>query len=289
MINTFRVAVLFLACAAYFFFLSPSDSQSRKKRAPLANVVEKCAGEYKFALSIDEGPSDATLNILDILAKKKVLVTMHPSTTWIKTTENSGRIRKAFDSGHLIGFRFGPGVDPRSLSDDELKSRLVSHTSAIYEVIGKYPKFVRFDYGKVDDRVLKIAQDMGYVVSSFNVDVKDYNNNVGNISPVVQTINTALEAYKGSWITVARDNVVTAAALNDIISAIQAKKEVSMVTLTNCLQTSDPYLSSLPSAGSGSGSDSGSSTVKGAASSVSPSFVVLVSGLLAMVYVNRRY
>ena len=80
-------------------------------------------------------------------------------------------LQTAFTDGHVIGLRFQPSLDPRSLSDSALRQSFAQQSDVIKGVIGVHPKFVRINDGYVDDRVARIATEMGFVLSGWNIDL----------------------------------------------------------------------------------------------------------------------
>jgi peptidoglycan/xylan/chitin deacetylase (PgdA/CDA1 family) len=60
------------------------------------------------------------------------------------------------------------------MTDAEIEKILLEDSKKIYDKLGVFPKYVRFGYNKYDDRVIKVAEKLGFVVTTWNLDSNDY-------------------------------------------------------------------------------------------------------------------
>ncbi|KNE59530.1 hypothetical protein AMAG_03798, partial [Allomyces macrogynus ATCC 38327] len=126
-------------------------------------------------MTFDDGPG---LKLGDYLAafktaQAKVAFHFVPS---VVNSFNDGAVfaAQAVADGHIVGLRFDPNTNPLKLDNATLVQSLVSQSEALNKVTGRYPKFVRYNWGQVDERVVALTQAMNMVVTGFNLDVQDY-------------------------------------------------------------------------------------------------------------------
>jgi peptidoglycan/xylan/chitin deacetylase (PgdA/CDA1 family) len=87
--------------------------------------------------------SPFTGSILDSLKMFQVKATFHPTAANLHIDNFAKSARRAFAEGHVIGLRFEPSLDPRRMEEHDLQRELAKQSRAVYEVIGKHPKFIR--------------------------------------------------------------------------------------------------------------------------------------------------
>ncbi|KNE61202.1 hypothetical protein AMAG_06952 [Allomyces macrogynus ATCC 38327] len=128
-----------------------------------------------LSMTFDDGPG---LKLGDYLAafkaaQTKVAFHFVPS---VMNSFSDGPVfaAQAVADGHIVGLRFDPNTNALKLDNATLIQSLVSQSEALKKVTGRYPKFVRYNYGQVDDRVVSLTQSMNMVVTGFNLDVQDY-------------------------------------------------------------------------------------------------------------------
>ncbi|KAJ3366724.1 Carbohydrate esterase 4 protein [Allomyces javanicus] len=128
-----------------------------------------------LSMTFDDGPG---LKLGDYLAafktaQAKVAFHFVPSVV-TSFNDGPGLAAQAVADGHIVGLRFDPNTNALKLDNATLVQSLVSQSEALQKVTGRYPKFVRYNWGQVDDRVVAVTQAMNMVVTGFNLDVQDY-------------------------------------------------------------------------------------------------------------------
>ena len=115
--------------------------------------------------------SPVTQSILTTLRNAKVRATFHPVTTYINAdVAVLTHIQTADNDGHIIGVRLKPTLDVAKMSDADILATLQDHSNSIFGVINKHPKFLRVGVDQMSDRLASLANSMGFVTTSYNID-----------------------------------------------------------------------------------------------------------------------
>jgi peptidoglycan/xylan/chitin deacetylase (PgdA/CDA1 family) len=121
------------------------------------------------------------LSILNQLDSIKTKATFHIVSKYLNQVETLTIAQEALKRGHLVGLRFPTLIDPNSLGDDQLYGILQDESTAFYNSLSVYPKFLRLAVGQEKDpRIVGIAQSMGFVVTSYTVDTFDYTKDINS-------------------------------------------------------------------------------------------------------------
>ena len=189
--------------------------------------------------------------MLEILKEAKARVTFFANATWLEYMQYAGVTRRAYTDGHLIGMTYRiPNDSSKGMTDAQLRADIAKQATKIFELIGKYPKYVRLhDAGLKDAKLEPVMRDMGYTLVGFNLDQADYKFNTREQAPQIAAIyeSTFAKQYdafgrKGSYVVVGYDIPASgaAAALPDIVSTI-IKNDYDMVRLDGCNNDKSPY------------------------------------------------
>jgi peptidoglycan/xylan/chitin deacetylase (PgdA/CDA1 family) len=135
--------------------------------------VYGCPKEKVWALSFDDGPSNFTTDLLDILDKAEVKVTFCVMGAHAKQYPDI--IKRAYEAGHHIASHTYSHPHLMSLTNEEIVYEVIATEEAIKEAIGVKPRYIRPPYGEADSRVKAILKQLGYTTLMWNVDPTDYN------------------------------------------------------------------------------------------------------------------
>ncbi|KAG0168754.1 chitin deacetylase [Apophysomyces sp. BC1034] len=138
---------------------SPSSSYG----CPLAN---------QWALTFDDGPSNLTNWLLDILDEYDVRATFCLQGSHVKKYPDV--VRRAVHAGHQIASHTYSHSHLMSLTNEEIVFEIKATEEAIWDAAGVRPRYVRPPFGEVDDRVRAVLEKLGYKVLMWNVDPTDY-------------------------------------------------------------------------------------------------------------------
>jgi peptidoglycan/xylan/chitin deacetylase (PgdA/CDA1 family) len=135
-------------------------------------------------LTFDDGPSESTAEILDLLGGYGVRATFF--VIGFRAEQRSDLVKRADDDGHVIGNHTWDHVRLADiLSDAEgeddferrvgvVKLKLQKANDAIAALLGAPPTLFRGPWLSVDDRVFSIAETLGLSHMGVDVDTCDY-------------------------------------------------------------------------------------------------------------------
>ncbi|KAI3642221.1 hypothetical protein MP228_011776 [Amoeboaphelidium protococcarum] len=172
MINYFRTAVLLAAIAILYYSFGPdSDVQQVARRGLVQeSLIDYCVDKSQFAFSFDDGPQANTDKILAALKKVGGQATFHVATQYFFNPEYAKLVKKAYDSNHIIGLRFPPDLDPRTMSEAEFTKILYDESNKVYNIIKAHPVFFRMRADLWQDRLVRLAKRMEFIPIGFTQD-----------------------------------------------------------------------------------------------------------------------
>ncbi|KAI7862488.1 hypothetical protein BDF14DRAFT_1974347 [Spinellus fusiger] len=134
--------------------------------------VYGCPDSNQWALTFDDGPSNYTDELLDILDEYHIKATFCVLGTNVK--KHPDVIQRIYDSGHQIASHTYSHPHLMSLTNEEIIYEVKATEEAIRDIIGVTPKYIRPPFGEADDRVKGLLKAMGYKILMWNVDPTDY-------------------------------------------------------------------------------------------------------------------
>jgi peptidoglycan/xylan/chitin deacetylase (PgdA/CDA1 family) len=146
---------------------------------PLAPVTgfaakKKAAKKKTVALTFDDGPSDYTYRVLDVLKKYKIKGTFCIVGNNVKSYPKTMlRIQK---EGHRLCNHSRDHADLTKLSTANAKKELTDCQGQIKAATKVAPKVVRFPYGASNAKVRKVAKDLKLRSLGWDVDPLDWKN-----------------------------------------------------------------------------------------------------------------
>ncbi|KAF9358766.1 chitin deacetylase [Mortierella sp. AD094] len=216
-----------------------------------ADFLTSCQTPGQIALTYSEGPSEATMAMLETLKEAQGKVTFFTNATWLQYMQYAGVCRHAYLDGHLIGMTYClPSDTSAGKTDDEIKQDIAKNSRTIQDLIGVYPKYMKIHESNLkDSRLLNLAKSMGYTLVGFNMDEYDYKYNTAATSSQIAQVYNAIfskqiDAYgrKASYVVAGYDVPSTGAAsgLPKVVNTIQAHG-YDMVRLDGCTNDKTPY------------------------------------------------
>ncbi|RCI04983.1 chitin deacetylase, partial [Rhizopus stolonifer] len=132
-----------------------------------------CPERDNWALTFDDGPSNFTTDLLDILDEADIKATFCIMGAHAKQYPEI--VKRAYESGHQIASHTYSHAHLMSLTNEEIIYELRATEEVIKEIIGIRPRYIRPPYGEADARVKQIFKKLGYKALMWNVDPTDYN------------------------------------------------------------------------------------------------------------------
>ncbi|KAF9306068.1 chitin deacetylase [Mortierella antarctica] len=216
-----------------------------------ADFLTSCQTPGQIAITYSEGPSEATMAMLETLKEAQAKVTFFANATWLQYMQYAGVTRHAYMDGHLIGMTYRlPSDTSAGRTDEEIKQDIARASRTIQDLIGVYPRYMKVHESNLKDaRLLNLLKSMGYSLVGFNLDEYDYKYNTATTSGQIAEVYNAmfskqLDAFgrKASYIVAGYDVPSTGAAsgLPKVVNMIQAHG-YDMVRLDGCTNDKTPY------------------------------------------------
>ncbi|KAK9708965.1 chitin deacetylase [Basidiobolus ranarum] len=148
---------------------------------------------HKWALSFDDGPSEHTSELLDILAAAKVKATF--LMVGSQVVQFPDMVKRAHQEGHLIAQHTWSHPHLMSISNEQIIAEVRATEEAILNVTGVRPAYIRSPYGEADDRVKGVLTAMGYHHLLWNMDTLDWDivDKHENPEKILDSFQTALD------------------------------------------------------------------------------------------------
>lgn len=179
-----------------------------------------------IALTFDDGPTQYTEEILDVLQKENVTATFFVLGNKVETFQET--IKKAVNQGNEIGNHSYNHKWLSRLSTDEIKWQINETQEKIKNITGMYPRYLRPTYGSINNRIRK-STDLNIVL--WDIDPKDWKNQ----SPT-KTAQRILDKVSDGKIILLHDNHKrTVEAIKILIPKLK-EKGYQLVTLSDLEQ-----------------------------------------------------
>lgn len=180
--------------------------------------------------------------VLDVLKDYGLRVTFFLSGPWVKIHPEIARRIAA--EGHEIGSHGYRHVNLSRLSPEAIRLEIMKAHRNILEVTGRTPRLIRTPNGDYDQRVVQIAEELGYRVIMWDTDSLDWKN-----PGVERIVNRVLKkAHPGDIILMHASDTCkqTAQALPLIIEGLQ-RQGYRIVTVSELLALQEAPRSVPPS------------------------------------------
>ena len=155
----------------------------------------------KIYLTFDDGPSDFTASLLDVLAKYNV-----KATFFVTGYGDDALIRREFDEGHAVGLHTNSHIYSYIYSSVENYAEdLNAVRDRVQGITGKMPKLIRFPGGssnmissyydggrRIMSTLVPLVEEWGYKYFDWNVDSDDAGG-AGSADQVYANVTNALK------------------------------------------------------------------------------------------------
>lgn len=171
-----------------------------------------------IALSFDDGPSNVTADILDILKKEKVKASFFVVGSWATKDgqDYSALTTRAYKEGHAIGNHTWTHPYMTRLSAEQMTEEMDKCTEYIVRMTGEKPVFFRPPYINVN-KLLHETVDMTFING---INCEDWNQQVDAATRAQRILD---QAKDGDIILMhdMSDNVQTVEAIKTLIPALK--------------------------------------------------------------------
>ncbi|TPX73185.1 hypothetical protein CcCBS67573_g05542 [Chytriomyces confervae] len=217
-----------------------------KQRFPYAVVspdIESCADSVDpnyWGISFDDGPTENTHVVLDYFAKQKL-----STTFWVigsSVPDAAQTLKDSYAAGHDIGSHTWSHKDLTTLNEDEIVAELVYGARAVFEVTGNIPRYFRPPYGAIDDRVRRVAAQLGLQAVRWALDTQDWANvETNTMQNVPEAFETWIKQGVTRPITLAHDLYPETVAVVAQSMDLLLKAGKRPVKLSQCLDVGSVY------------------------------------------------
>jgi peptidoglycan-N-acetylmuramic acid deacetylase len=114
-----------------------------------------------------------TENILNVLKEKEVPATFFITAHYLNTA--SDLVERMINEGHIVGNHTVNHKSMPDLSEDEIKSELMTLNQSVYEKFGYEMKYMRPPKGEFSERTLSITESLGFKTVMWSFAYVDWN------------------------------------------------------------------------------------------------------------------
>ena len=187
---------MFSYCSDGRCFLMSGDAFHRSKGFPL-EMHYTCKKPHQYALTFDDGPSQNTERLLDILNRHQVKATFFVVGSNLASEEGQARLRWIHLHGHQVSNHTKNHVSLPELNDDEIRAQVQDTQKQILSVLGDSAQLrrdssvVRPPFGNMSSRVQDVFKGIGFSSVRWNADRYDWREKASDLirSRYLQQLN----------------------------------------------------------------------------------------------------
>jgi len=182
----------------------------------------------QIALTFDDGPSEHTSQILDVLQKYNA-----KATFCVLGKELEGRediILAAANAGHQIIGHSWEHKQLKFATEEYIREDIRKTNETIENIIGTAPKFFRTPYGEFSPKIRRAMEEAGLVQVQWNVDTLDWKSQNSN-----SIYNMIMNNAENGAILLSHDIFAATAAAIEIAIPALINKGYELVTVEELL------------------------------------------------------
>lgn len=145
--------------------------------------IEGLNHEKLIALSFDDGPSQYTSKILDVLEQAKVPASFFWQGQHL--AQYPDVIKRSIAAGHTVANHSWDHTNGMRYSADDLWENQVIKTNDEFQLLFQItPRFYRPPYGEISDEQIELLADKGMKVLLWSVDSRDWNPELNSVAQI---------------------------------------------------------------------------------------------------------
>lgn len=205
---------------------------------PIGTIIQSCTVPGTVALTFDDGPYRFTGQILDTLRSNNIRATFFVNgANWDNILSENSRalVQRMVRENHQVGSHTWSHADLTTLDRDGIVNQMDLLESALQQILGYFPTYMRPPYFSYNDLVLQTMAELGYHVINADIDTLDWaNQSEQGIQTSVQRFRDGLNA--GGSISLAHDvhqwtaQILTQAMIDEV-----KRRGLRAVTVGECL------------------------------------------------------
>lgn len=131
---------------------------------PYGVDITKCVEANKWALSFDDGPSEYTHTLLDVLKSNGVKATFFVVGTMMQIWPDI--VQREYAEGHQVCSHSWSHEDLEASTEDVRQSEVLLNEAEFISVLGFFPTYFRPPYTSCGPNCLRVLNQWGYHVVS---------------------------------------------------------------------------------------------------------------------------
>ncbi|KAK9721259.1 hypothetical protein K7432_003567 [Basidiobolus ranarum] len=208
---------------------------------PVGQVINTCSIPGTFAMTFDDGPSKYTQQLLSSLKAKGTKATFFVVGEMIKDPKQAAAMKQAYMDGHQIALHTYTPPHLNSLSSSLVQKQIDQSMTAVYNVIGKRPRYFRCPYGECNSQTLQILARNNLVVVGWNLDTLDWKTKSAAATLKAYEKGLSKAAPQSTFIALEHEiTKSTVQVVDKLIDAVTSKK-LRLSRVVDCLGESNPY------------------------------------------------
>ena len=204
-----------------------------------------CSAPGMVALTFDDGPSSNLDTVLNTLQNHDVVATFYFQGFKLTKPHHLELAQRTLDAGHQIENHSWDHPNFLTLSTDQIKQQVNDTNQIFWDALGVIPRFVRPPHGRIDVPKAMPIWELGYGISLWNLDPKDYvtslfwgpDNVYGEIEKAFNNANPETDSFN---ILLHDSSPTSVTKLDDIILFIKSKG-YQFVDLNECVDSGPEY------------------------------------------------
>ncbi|KAM0271900.1 hypothetical protein ACHAQH_008924 [Verticillium albo-atrum] len=216
------------------------DSRPRLGNVAYGSEIVSCNSPGKIALTFDDGPGTLTAGIVDTLEKNDVKGTFFMvgknGGDGLTTGNYDSLLKRMHANGHhLASHSFShPNFD--KIDYDQKVLELEKNEEAFAAILGFIPTYFRPPYTACNEECYQALGDMGYHVTDYDLDTKDWEASGVNAKARYSSAVKAADPLTSSFISLSHDiQEFTANGFVQFMIDVGKEKGFEFVTLGECL------------------------------------------------------
>ncbi|KAH6677010.1 chitin deacetylase [Plectosphaerella plurivora] len=236
------VAILALAALGEARTVIQKKEISRPKfgNIPYGADIISCNQPGVIALTFDDGPGPLTAGIVDTLekagAKGTFFMVGKNGEDGLVTGDYTALVKRIHKAGHHIGSHSFTHPNFNEISYDEKVEELLQNEQAFVKTLGVIPTYFRPPYTACNGECYQALGDMGYHVTDYDLDTKDWENGGANAKEKYGNAVRFSNPDFNSFISLSHDiQPFTADGFVQFMLDVGHEKGYRFVTLGECL------------------------------------------------------
>lgn len=195
-------------------------------------VIQNCINDKEISITFDDGISDNTKQIVDILQRNNVTATFFINGISVMKRNGWNLVRELVNNGNIIGTHTFSHPSLSKLSDFNIRRELYDNEMIFRILLNKRPNFFRPPYFDYNDHILNIINEFGYETIIVSLDTYDWNGL--NENQIYNAFVNAMNNSTSSFISLNHEQIKPSVLVLDKIIKYIKKINYKIVSLEEC-------------------------------------------------------